>query len=190
MPTLKEEILALKELLSRGWCQKALARDSRGNAVSPLSENAVRFSISGGAARVGLSVRAWTHIDILTSYRPLEINDAAESFTEVSDFLDRCIAEAPMNRNDIPDLLRVREILAKAWTNEEAALDSNGNRVDARDPNAVKWCIIGACCKMGQWYMAEALKDYSEGLCLVDVNNTQASGLAFIDRVIAELDHE
>lgn len=90
-----------------------------------------------------------------------------------------------MNRSDIPDLLRVREILATAWTNDWAAITADGSWTIPKDRDACKWCIIGAFAKVSREDLICKLQRDWDLIC---ENRTQTSGIAFIDRVIAELE--
>lgn len=97
-------------------------------------------------------------------------------------------------------LRRAREILTPpgAWTQGEAARDSEGELVAAADPAAVCWCSIGALIKatpddeMLRARASAVLKRHVPAGLLVTYNDytyrTQAEVLAVFDKAIASLE--
>ncbi len=73
--------------------------------------------------------------------------------------------------------MKVSQILAKAlklisderkWCKGELALNKNGSFVKPRSKNAIKWCVVGAICKMSGTY--HEARD-SIDLCEIANNN-------------------
>lgn len=53
-----------------------------------------------------------------------------------------------MSREQVSEVLRVRELLSKGWTQEAYARDAEFNECEATAPEAARFCILGACEKV------------------------------------------
>ena len=87
-------------------------------------------------------------------------------------------------------LIAVRELLADParWTQEVVARTSLGEEVDARDPEAVCWCLYGACKKVGGAYFTDIVSNAVPGISIGMFNDTSTHEevLAFLNQEISK----
>ena len=67
--------------------------------------------------------------------------------------------------------MKAHELLSSpdTWCQESPAEDAQGNKVQALDPNAVKWCALGAIQRAyPPWEWEEAMDNLLRSLCYSD----------------------
>lgn len=96
-----------------------------------------------------------------------------------------------MNR-ELEHLKKMRELLAKGWTQKVMARDRMGRDVYVMAENAVSFCVVGAIQRSTRglirlWSLHHALRELTNGTISVwndDPNRKQSEVLALIDRAI------
>lgn len=110
-PTLRTLIRA-REILEKGWCKAALAKDARGRAVKPSDPAAVSWCLAGAAFRAALKERSPTYaaatleiIDALPACAGESIGIFNDQYDTTKDdvlrILDRAISCRPFRRLEL-----------------------------------------------------------------------------------------
>lgn len=99
-----------------------------------------------------------------------------------------------MTHDVVEALKEARGLIAGGWCQHAMALDAHGAETDFMDGGARRFCIDGACMRVGRWRdsiytpMTNALRTVLNHPFLVDWNDakdrTQADVLALFDRAI------
>jgi hypothetical protein len=68
------------------------------------------------------------------------------------------------------DVLKgAKELVAKGWCQGTRAMDKDGQRVDPKDPNAVRWCLLGSVAAVSprmveEIYASVVLQEVARGM--------------------------
>lgn len=94
------KLIALKDLLTKGWCKGHMAETADGKTCARGNVDAVKFCLMGGIYQV----EADSLIDELTKEAQVagfhglaHLNDSSESVTQVCDFISGVIAKNTPN---------------------------------------------------------------------------------------------